>query len=108
MKDSSKNHRIDDDGYNVGRDYFVERAVAGSHWDGKWWKAEVEWREGLMPRGRRGMSDYLCSYLHFVDASQASITEYQWTAGLLSSQSTASNRRMFHSLILRTYHRHDL
>ncbi|EKM52048.1 uncharacterized protein PHACADRAFT_262501 [Phanerochaete carnosa HHB-10118-sp] len=55
-KDSSKNHQIDKDGYNVGRDYFVEHATAGSHWQGKWWKAEVEWREGLMPRGRRGIN----------------------------------------------------
>ncbi|GJE91633.1 hypothetical protein PsYK624_077830 [Phanerochaete sordida] len=55
-KDSSNNHRIDEDGYNLGRDFFVERAIAGSHWQGKWWRAEIEWREGLMPRGRRGIN----------------------------------------------------
>ena len=54
-KDSSRNHRIDDDGYNRGRDFFVERAVAGTHWQGMWWKAEVEWRTGLMPHGKKGM-----------------------------------------------------
>ena len=60
-QDSSNNHRIDEDGYNIGRDFFVERAIAGSHWQGKWWRADVEWREGLMPRGRRGAAAPLSS-----------------------------------------------
>lgn len=55
-KDSSKNHKIDEDGYNVGRDFVVERAIAGSHWRGMWWKAEVEWQEGLLQKGRRGVN----------------------------------------------------
>lgn len=54
FQDSSKNHRIDEDGYNIGRDFFVEKAIAGSHWEGKWWQADVEWRTGLMRRGKRG------------------------------------------------------
>ncbi|TFK89696.1 hypothetical protein K466DRAFT_486332 [Polyporus arcularius HHB13444] len=54
--DSSKNHMIVDDGYNRGRDYIVDRATEGSHWKGMWWKAEVEWREGLLERGKRGVN----------------------------------------------------
>ncbi|OCB88500.1 hypothetical protein A7U60_g4314 [Sanghuangporus baumii] len=33
-EDSSKNHRIVDDGYNIGRDLLVQKASAGSHWKG--------------------------------------------------------------------------
>ncbi|KAI0079450.1 hypothetical protein K474DRAFT_1591997 [Panus rudis PR-1116 ss-1] len=54
--DSSRNHKIDIDGYNKGRDYLVERAISGSHYNGMWWKAEVEWREGLMQRGKKGVN----------------------------------------------------
>ncbi|KAI0772213.1 hypothetical protein BC629DRAFT_1291472 [Irpex lacteus] len=54
--DSSKNHQIEDDGYNLGRDWFVEQAVAGSHWSGMWWRAEVEWRTGLMPAGNKSIN----------------------------------------------------
>ncbi|KAI0754769.1 hypothetical protein C8Q80DRAFT_1140917 [Daedaleopsis nitida] len=54
--DSSKNHMIVDDGYNRGRDHIVERATAGSRWKGMWWKAEVDWREGLLERGKRGVN----------------------------------------------------
>jgi len=53
---SSKNHMIVPNGYNIGRDYIVERATAGSHWKSKWWKAEVEWREGLISPGKRGVN----------------------------------------------------
>ncbi|CAL1712157.1 unnamed protein product [Somion occarium] len=55
-QDSSKNHKIDEDGYNLGRDYVVDRAVSGSRSNGVWWKAEVEWREGLLQRGRSGVN----------------------------------------------------
>ncbi|PIL22727.1 hypothetical protein GSI_15420 [Ganoderma sinense ZZ0214-1] len=54
--DSSKNHMIVDDGYNRGRNYIVERATAGSHWRGMWWKAEVEWRDGLLESGNQGVN----------------------------------------------------
>ncbi|KAI0079467.1 hypothetical protein K474DRAFT_1592051 [Panus rudis PR-1116 ss-1] len=54
--DSSRNHKIDIDGYNKGRDYVVERAISGSYYNGMWWKAEVEWREGLMQRGKKGVN----------------------------------------------------
>ncbi|KAI0344375.1 hypothetical protein BDW22DRAFT_1412865 [Trametopsis cervina] len=55
-KDSSKNHQIDDDGYNLGREFFVNRAVEGSHWQGVWWRAEVGWRTGLMPSGNKSIN----------------------------------------------------
>ncbi|KAK7681663.1 hypothetical protein QCA50_015397 [Cerrena zonata] len=55
-KDSSKNHKIEDDGYNLGRDFMVERATSGSYWSGMWWRAEVEWREGLLPKGKHGVN----------------------------------------------------
>jgi len=55
-EDSSKNHKIIPNGYNLGRDYIVEQATAGSHWKGIWWKAEVEWRAGLLERGKRGVN----------------------------------------------------
>jgi len=54
--DASKNHMIVPDGYNIGRDYLVERATAGSHGGGIWWKAEVEWREGLLSPGKQGVN----------------------------------------------------
>ncbi|OCH87956.1 hypothetical protein OBBRIDRAFT_847736 [Obba rivulosa] len=53
---SSKNHKIVPNGYNLGRDYLVEQATAGSHWKGMWWQAEVEWRAGLLERGKRGVN----------------------------------------------------
>ncbi|TCD68519.1 hypothetical protein EIP91_010575 [Steccherinum ochraceum] len=55
-KDSSRNHKITEDGYNLGRDFVVERATAGSRWKGVWWKAEVQWHDGLLQKGRRGVN----------------------------------------------------
>ncbi|OSD02508.1 hypothetical protein PYCCODRAFT_1367557 [Trametes coccinea BRFM310] len=54
--DSSKNHMIVEDGYNRGRDYIVEQVTQVTHWKGMWWKGEVEWREGLLERGARGVN----------------------------------------------------
>jgi hypothetical protein len=55
---SQKRHRIVKDGYNLGRNWFVERALAGSHWKGHqiWWRAKVEWRTGLLEPGSTGAS----------------------------------------------------
>ncbi|KAL1727134.1 hypothetical protein EV714DRAFT_254174 [Schizophyllum commune] len=55
-KDTSKHHMIVPNGYNLGRDWLVERAVAGSRWRGNWWKADVEWRAGLLEPGKRGVN----------------------------------------------------
>lgn len=43
------------DGYNRGRDYIVDQVTQVTHWKGMWWKGEVEWREGLLERGSRGL-----------------------------------------------------
>jgi len=51
---TAKKHMIVPDGYNIGRDWFVEKATAGSHWKGIWWKADVEWRQGLLEPGKHG------------------------------------------------------
>lgn len=53
-EEGRKHHTISEDGYNVGRDWLVGKAVAGSWWKGMWWKAEVEWREGLLKPGKDG------------------------------------------------------
>ncbi|KAL0579871.1 hypothetical protein V5O48_002118 [Marasmius crinis-equi] len=55
-KDSSKNHMIVPDGYNLGRDYFVSQATTASHWKGKWWIAEVDWHDGLLQAGKEGIN----------------------------------------------------
>ncbi|KAI0822075.1 hypothetical protein BC628DRAFT_1392246 [Trametes gibbosa] len=54
--DSSRNHMIVKDGYNRGRDYIVSQITQVTHWKGMWWKGEVEWREGLLERGSRGVN----------------------------------------------------
>jgi hypothetical protein len=54
--DSSQRHTISPDGYNVGRDWLVERAVQGGMWKGMWWKADVEWRADLIEEGKKGLS----------------------------------------------------
>ena len=53
---SQKRHKIVKNGYNLGRDWFVKRALAGSLWKGHqiWWRAEVEWRTGLLEPGSNG------------------------------------------------------
>ena len=51
---TAKKHMIVPDGYNIGRNWFVEKATAGSDWRGTWWKADVEWREGLLEPGKHG------------------------------------------------------
>jgi len=55
-EDSSKHHEIVPNGYNLGRDWLVKRAVAGSRWKGKWWKADLEWRTDLLAPGKEGVN----------------------------------------------------
>ncbi|KAH7885402.1 hypothetical protein F5I97DRAFT_1885046 [Phlebopus sp. FC_14] len=55
-EDSSKNHMIVPDGYNIGRDLLVESAISGSRWKGMAWRADVEWREGLLKPGHDGIN----------------------------------------------------
>lgn len=53
-EDSSKRHTIVPNGYNLGRDWLVKRAVKGGHWKDYWWKAGVEWRMDLLQEGSDG------------------------------------------------------
>ncbi|TDL23167.1 hypothetical protein BD410DRAFT_787473 [Rickenella mellea] len=56
-ENSGKNHKVVDDGYNLGRDWLVERAAAGTYWKSMWWQAEVEWNEqDLLKRGKKGVN----------------------------------------------------
>jgi hypothetical protein len=55
-EEATENHMIVPDGYNIGRDWLVDRAIQGSRWKGMWWKAEVEWREGLLEPGNHGVN----------------------------------------------------
>lgn len=54
---SQKRHKIVENGYNLGRDWFVKRALAGGLWKGHqiWWRANVEWRTGLLEPGSKGV-----------------------------------------------------
>lgn len=52
---SAKNHKIVPDGYNLGRDWLVERAILGTRWNGMWWIADVEYKEGLLEKGKKGV-----------------------------------------------------
>jgi len=51
---SCKRHKIIPNGYNIGRDWLVKRAVEGGRWKGMRWKAEVEWRTDLIESGEKG------------------------------------------------------
>lgn len=42
-------------GYNIGRDLLVQSAVSGSSWKGISWMTDVEWREGLLEPGFKGI-----------------------------------------------------
>lgn len=50
-------------GYNLGRDMLVERALEGSSWNGMSWVAEIEWREGLLEAGYKGSFPFVLWYL---------------------------------------------
>lgn len=46
---------IVDDGYNIGRDWLVQKATAGSHWNSMWWRADVVWNvNDLLKPGKEG------------------------------------------------------
>ncbi|TFK23073.1 hypothetical protein FA15DRAFT_670912 [Coprinopsis marcescibilis] len=54
--DSRRNHMIVPNGYNLGRNWFVRRAKHGTNWQGRWWKAEVEWITGLLEEGDKDVN----------------------------------------------------
>lgn len=56
-ENTNKHHTISKDGYNVGRDWLVDKALKGNKWKGIWWQAELEWVEGLLEPGRDGKLD---------------------------------------------------
>ncbi|KAF9031457.1 hypothetical protein BJ165DRAFT_1358303 [Panaeolus papilionaceus] len=58
-RDSSRRHIIVADGWNLGRDWFVQRAIQGGKWKDNWWKAEVEWRTDLLEEGDEGINHHI-------------------------------------------------
>lgn len=55
LQDANKHHMIVPDGYNIGRDLLVQSAISGSSWNGIKWRTDVEWREGLLEPGFKGI-----------------------------------------------------
>ncbi|KAL0961460.1 hypothetical protein HGRIS_006405 [Hohenbuehelia grisea] len=53
---SGKRHKIVPNGYNLGRDWLVAKAIAGGRWKDMAWQAEVEWREDLLDSGKKGVN----------------------------------------------------
>ena len=51
-------------GYNIGRDLLVQSAVSGTgtSWKGISWVTDVEWREGLLEPGFKGIVHYASTY----------------------------------------------
>lgn len=49
----------------AGRDWFVERAVSGGNWKGRWWKADVEWRTDLIQEGSDGKFSIILPSLQY-------------------------------------------
>ncbi|GAA6056735.1 hypothetical protein JCM3770_005871 [Rhodotorula araucariae] len=50
------NHKIAHNGYNAGRDLLVDKATGGTRYLGRSWEAQVEWVEGLLEPGNRGIA----------------------------------------------------
>jgi len=61
---SRRRHKIVHNGYNLGRDWFVKRALAGSYSKAHQveWRAEVEWRTGLLEPGNLGTLHLVLSF----------------------------------------------
>lgn len=53
-QDIRGNHKVAKNGYNVGRDLIVAKAIKGTSYLGRSWEAEVEWIEGMLEPGNRG------------------------------------------------------
>lgn len=68
-QDYIKHHMIAPDGYNIGRDLLVQSAVYGGSWKGMSWVTDVEWREGLLEPGFKGIDRagvYMLLVPHYV------------------------------------------
>lgn len=46
--------QIAHDGYNIGRDLIVQKALEGTRYLGRSWTTTVDWVEGLLPAGSDG------------------------------------------------------
>ncbi|WFD28979.1 hypothetical protein MNAN1_003998 [Malassezia nana] len=55
-KDVFQDHTITPNGYDVGRDLLVDAATKGGSFNGKSWRASVEWKTGLLSPGRQGVN----------------------------------------------------
>jgi len=71
-KSASHDHKIIPDGYNIGRDLFVDAALQGGIWDGSWWMADVKWETGLLEAGYRNINHFIAQ-----DGRVAVITVYR-------------------------------
>ena len=65
LQDSTKHHMIVPNGYNIGRDLLVQSAITGSSWRGISWITDVEWREGLLEPGFKGIDHAVVNKLSF-------------------------------------------
>ncbi|OBZ68822.1 hypothetical protein A0H81_11224 [Grifola frondosa] len=88
-KDSSRNHMIVENGYNRGRDFIVERATQPSRWKGDWWQADVEWREGLLEKGKRRVNHGI---------AQRACCDSHYQSALILSRGSMDFRSFIHSL----------
>jgi hypothetical protein len=74
---SCKRHKIIPNGYNIGRDWLVKRAVEGSRWKGMRWKAEVEWRTDLIESGEKGQLIFSISSIPTSQSDKTHISRSQ-------------------------------
>ncbi|KAM0790797.1 hypothetical protein ACM66B_004644 [Microbotryomycetes sp. NB124-2] len=49
-------HKVARNGYNIGRDLIVNKAVKGTRYLGRRWTTKVEWVEGLLEPGSDGVN----------------------------------------------------
>ncbi|BGP34154.1 hypothetical protein JCM10296v2_005969 [Rhodotorula toruloides] len=49
-------HKIIPNGYNIGRDWIVEQAVRGTWYLNRRYSAQVEWLDGLLEPGNKGIA----------------------------------------------------
>lgn len=61
-QDVRGNHKIVENGYNIGRDLIVDKAIKGTRYLGRSWETSVVYVEGLLPPGSEGeFSDFFLS-----------------------------------------------
>ncbi|PWN18862.1 hypothetical protein BCV69DRAFT_301015 [Microstroma glucosiphilum] len=55
-KNLQHHHTITPNGYDSGRDQLVRAALEGGKFGSRLWKADVQWIEGMLPRGSDGIN----------------------------------------------------